>query len=83
VLHLFRGPLTNPLGVTVSPNSVWENSAVTFVYWAVTHGLSNKMIGERPSFQIVSLQDLLSACNVIGLGKGAMNIEVITPTGNF
>jgi hypothetical protein len=75
--------LAYTFGVTVSPNPVWEDSAVTFVYGTVAHGLANKMIGECPSFQVVSCQDFFPSGNIIGLGKCTINIEVVTPAGDF
>ena len=82
-LHLFGCPLTDTLGVPVTPDAVGKDVAVAGVDRIVADRLPREMIRYREDGESVPVEDLTAALDVVVVFSSSPDVEVISPTGDL
>ena len=83
VLHLFCSTLPHTLSLTVAPQPLGQDPLVPLIDGVVADRLTDKMIRQSPRLQVVRGQDLLPLLDVPRFVDGSMNVEVVSPAGDF
>ena len=82
VHHLARGALAHALRVTISPHVRRQDRLVAAVD-RIANGLPHEVRGDGPAVEPVPLEDLPAPLDVIGIGQGLVDLEVVAPTGEL
>src|SRR6266545_49945 len=82
VLHPLGGALLDAPRLAVPPDLRWEDCLVPRVD-RVAHSLADEVRAEREAVQMVALEHLLDRADVLGLGEGAVDLEMVAPAGEL
>lgn len=56
---------------------------MTLVDGVVADGLADEMVGDRPALQPVLVEELVAAVQIPGVGERLVDLEVVSPAGEF
>jgi hypothetical protein len=78
VLHALGGAGAHALGVAVAPDVGRQDALVARVD-RVADGLTDQVVADRPAAQAMALEQRAAPGGVVGLGHGAVDLEVVAP----
>lgn len=82
VLHLFGGALIDTGGFAVAPNPRRENRLVPLIN-EVAYRLPDKVVADGVTLQVVPIEQVAFAGDVLAIGQGFVHLKVVAPTGEF
>ena len=82
VLHPLGRALPDALRIAVAPDLRRQDPAVALVD-RVADRLADEMRAEREAVQVVALEHLLDAADVVVLGERPVDLEVVAPAGEL